>query len=142
LEVEVTGKLKDRNELWFDIHYDHPNGGGLCGEVALEIRALAWLHDLQVTLQESGADATILLDGVVIGRSDSPLDLYAILDRNAVLQQTVPPRAIGAKFHFQSDQVPLDDQEHTLRVELVHRSSVWYTSEQTILLKKNSDIAE
>ena len=135
-EVEATGRLQGHNELWLDIHSDHPNGG-LCGEVALEIRALAWLHDLQVTLPISGEAGLIQLDGAVIGHSDSPLDLYAILDRKTILQQTVLPKAIGGKFHFQSDQVPLDDQVHSLRVELVCGSNVWYTADQTILLKKN-----
>src|SRR5262249_25381545 len=139
-EIEVTGKLLDRNELWLDIHYDHPEGGGLCGDVALEIRALAWLRDLHVTLQQSGESAILHLEGIVMGRSDSPLDFFAILDRSTILQQTILSESIGAKFHFQSSEIPVDGLEHTLLVELVHGSNVWYTEEQTILLKKNFGI--
>jgi hypothetical protein len=141
-EVEVTGKLQDRNELWLDIHYDHSNGGGLCGDVALEIRALAWIQDLQVTLQPMGETAIIHLDGTLVGQSDAMLDFYALLDRRTVLQQSVVCEASGAKFQFETEAVPRDGLEHLLRVDLVSGSSVWYTTEQTIVLKKNCDVAE
>jgi hypothetical protein len=141
-EIEVTGKLQDHNELWLDIHYDHPNGGGLCGDVALEIRAGAWLDDLQVTLQACGENAIISLDGNLAGRFDSSLDLYALLDRRTVLQQIVLPESSGTRFHFETEAIPLDGAEHSLRVDLVYGSSVWYTVEQTIVLKKNRQIAE
>ena len=141
-EVEVTGKLRDRNELWLDIHYDHPNGGGLCGDVALEIRALAWIRDLQVTLQPSGETAIIQLDGTFVGRSDSTLDFYVLLDRRTILQQTVLCEPSGARFQFETETILVDGLEHLLRVDLVNGSSVWYTTEQTIFLKKNCEIAE
>ncbi|HLW67550.1 MAG TPA: hypothetical protein VKS79_19700 [Gemmataceae bacterium] len=141
-EVEVTGKLRERNELWLDIHYDHPNGGGLCGDVALEIRALAWIQDLQVTLQAAANSAVIHLDGDLVGRYDSALDFYVLLDRHTILEQTVVPTAGGAGFHFETEAVPLDELEHALRLDLVCGSSVWYTMEQTIVLKKNCDVMQ
>jgi hypothetical protein len=141
-EVEVTGKLQDRNEIWLDIHYDHPNGGGLCGDVALEIRALVWIQDLQVTLQLMGETASIRLDGTFVGRSDSTLDFYVLLDRRTVLQQNVVCEPSGARFQFESEAISLDGSEHVLSVDLVHGSSVWYTTEQTIILKKNCDITK
>ncbi|HEV3145185.1 MAG TPA: hypothetical protein VGZ47_14945 [Gemmataceae bacterium] len=140
-EIEVTGELQDRNELWLDVHYAHANGnGGLCGDVAIEIRALAWIHDLQITLRTAREGAVIAIDGEVVGRSDAPLDFYAILDRGTIVQNTVATHVSGARFHFETAEMPLDGLDHALRVELVCGSNVWYTAEQTVILKKNCDI--
>jgi hypothetical protein len=131
-EVEVTGKLQERNELCIDVYCDDDNGG--CGEVALEIRALAWLGDLQILARIQGAFGVLQVNGAVVGRSDMPLDLYVLWDRTTVLQETVLPSETGMPFLATTREISPDRDEHSVRVELVHGASVWYSVEQTMRL--------
>jgi hypothetical protein len=128
-EVNVTGMLRERNELWLDVTCDC-NGAGTCGEVALEIRALAWLKNVQAKL----LDGRIELTGRVEGRSDSPLDLYAILDRHTVIQASIAPSETGTTFRFLSPELTLEGLEHLVRVELVSGANVWYSVEQSVTM--------
>src|SRR5437867_1333131 len=61
--------------------------GGLWGEVALEIRATAFLRGVRARL-----DGTALhVEGELVGRSEGPLELYVLLDDRNVAYQVLQP---------------------------------------------------
>jgi hypothetical protein len=126
-EYDVTAMLRERNELIVDLQGDSEEGG-LWGEVAMEVRCLAWLRDVRVRLIADNGTG-LAVDGIAAGTSERPLELYAILGRSTVLYALVQPRPEGAAFHFKSDPVTLDpERPHpTVRVELVNGAVPWYT---------------
>src|SRR5207248_1136611 len=102
------------------------SGGGLWGEVALEIRCRAWLRGVTVAFR----DGVLCLTGEAVGRADVPLDLYAILGRTTVIQATVTPTDGGAPFALASDPLSANMlRESAVRVELVCGSVAWHTQD-------------
>src|SRR5262245_46475366 len=69
-ELEITSRLRERNELRAEIESDE--NGGMAGEVVLEIRGRAWLAALHAEL----SGERIRVRGVVRGQAEGPLDLY------------------------------------------------------------------
>jgi hypothetical protein len=127
-EVEVTGRLRARNELDVTLTSAEPDGG-LWGEVALEIRCSAWLRGVTVGVR-GGA---LHLAGAVVGRAGVPLDLYAILGRTAVIQTTVTPTPDSMPFALVSDPLPPELlRESAVRVELVAGAVAWHTQDFAI----------
>ena len=124
-EVEVTGLLRERNELVVRLHVTEP-GSGLWGEVALEIRCRAWLRGVTIAMR-AGA---LHLAGETVGHADRPLDLYAILGRTTVIQAIVTPTEAGAPFSLKSDLLPPQAAgESAVRVELVSGAVAWHTQD-------------
>ena len=114
---EVTAALGPRNQLEVLLHAENDEAG-LAGEVAMEVRALAYLADV-VAVRRA---ARVEISGQVAGQSDEPLDLYGLIERRNVHYQAVQA---GGPFSFQIEA----EQGQTLRVELVWRSQIWYATE-------------
>jgi hypothetical protein len=111
VETDVTALLTPRNCL------EVGTSGNFLGEVALEIRASAYLTHVRVRR----AGETLHVEGIVAGECDVPLELYLLVDGHQAAYQTVNA---GEVFN-----VALSQTAETVRVELVKVATVWYTVE-------------
>src|SRR5262249_59121781 len=127
-----------RNHLVVEVEGDE--GGGLWGEVALEIRRPAFLRDVQVRARGPGGAIRLHVTGEVAGTAARPLDLYVLLDGATVAYAVVEAAQF---FEVVSEALPAQRCQprgnrtgsgHTVRVELVDGGVVWYTVEQTLEL--------
>ena len=112
---DVTGSLEPRNVLEIDVEAG-PGRAILWEDIALEIRATAWLED--VAIQAGG------VQGRVVGSCEGPLELYLLTDGQSCGYLVV---TAGRPFH-----VPLEGRPQALRVELIHVSTVWYVVELAV----------
>jgi hypothetical protein len=119
---DVTSLLTERNHLEVWIQGDSDEAG-LWGEVALEIRRDAWLTDLQTARTET----SLFVTGKVTGLSTQPLELYTLVGGRHADYRTIQPCPEGQPFRIQLLDVVAAGQ--TVRVELVHISSIWYVAE-------------
>jgi hypothetical protein len=135
-EFLVTDLLHDRNELVVEVT-SISGGGGLWGEVALEIRCAAFLRNVQLRGEMEGEEARLLVAGAVGGSTELPLELYAILDRYTVGYKALASGATS--FEVVSDPLTKERWQsiagegrrfHDVRVELVQGGVTWYTFEQ------------
>ena len=102
---EITSLLQPRNELHLEIE-------GTPGEVALEIRATAYLSDL------SWHEGQI--HGRVVGFAERALDLYALGPSGTQAQASVAASEAGTAFALRPEG-PVE------RVELVNGAVIWYS---------------
>jgi hypothetical protein len=135
-EFEVTSLLQERNELIVEVESDDVNGG-LYGEVALEVRTLAYPRSVRAWIESGSEGACLHVSGEVVGSSEHPLDLYAILGRSTAAYSKLEPFAVGAQFHLISETLGAQtlvgigsttDMPH-VRVELICRGTIWYSVE-------------
>jgi hypothetical protein len=123
--VEVTGRLAIRNRLTFQM-----TPSAKRGEVALEIRADAWIEGLKIAFEACGHVPTLHVTGRCCGRSTSPLDAYVIVGRFVVSTMTILPSEEGAGFdwRFTIPEFALPVAANVI-VELVQGSMNWYREE-------------
>jgi hypothetical protein len=141
-EFQVTELLGDRNELVVEIE-SSDNGGGLWGEVALEIRCLAFLRDLRAWTDSSGRRAVV--EGLVVGeKNDSraspdsaPLEIYVLHGRRTVGYAAVTAARAGRPFRVTSEEFAEPAQGEVL-VQLVQRATIWYETACRIGLENNA----
>jgi hypothetical protein len=137
-EFEVTPLLRARNELAVEVE-GQADDGGLCGEVAMEIRCTAFLRPIRLWAAITGDTADLHVGGEVVGTCERPLDLYVLLDGATVLYTTLEADPAGRPFHVVAEG--LDRKRwrprgegaggpHEVRVELVNGATVWYRVEQ------------
>jgi hypothetical protein len=110
-EGDVTAFLRAHNHLEILVQ------GNQVGEVAMEIRATAFLQGVRIRR----AEGRLQVEGAVVGTCDRPLELYVLVDGRHALYRT-----LNAGESFTAD---LEEKGHTVRVELVHVSTVWYVVE-------------
>jgi hypothetical protein len=115
-EFEVTQLLRERNELVVDTN------GGSWGEVALEVRARAFLRRVRCEVVEGAAQLHVR--GEVIGTSDRPLDLYVLCERSTIAYRTIQPTPEGLSFDI---ACAANACTGALQVELVNGAVIWYT---------------
>jgi len=136
-EFDVTALLRTRNELSVVIETTDPRGG-LWGEVAMEVRAGAYLRNVQMRVEADGEAVSVRAEGEVVGTSSQLLELYLLLDNATVAYATGAATDAGEKFELVSE--PLDAERwrvaprHAVRVELVKGATVWYVWEQDIFV--------
>lgn len=127
LDYEVTALLQPRNELIVEV--ESPGGdGGLWGEVALEIRATAYLRNVRIVSEA----AKLSVAGEVVGVAEQPLDFYVLVNGATVHYSTLAANEAGQPFAVVAE-VPenLPPGPVEVRVELVNGAVVWYAiSEQ------------
>ncbi|MGL4554244.1 MAG: hypothetical protein ACRC33_24025, partial [Gemmataceae bacterium] len=98
LASDVTPLLRPRNELTV------VTDAGTPGEVALEVRATAYLADVRAE-----GDAVV---GRVVGAADGPLDLYLIVGRYTAAQASVRATPEGTAFALDlTPPAPLSEAE-------------------------------
>jgi hypothetical protein len=137
-EADITALLRPRNELVMLLDADS-DAGGLWGEVALEIRRTAFLRHVQARWREAPAAGQLTLTGEVVGSSDRPLDLYAVVGEKTIAYTTVQPAATGSRFELVApdsetgwpDLLPLS-LGATVRLDLIDGGVIWYTAETLI----------
>jgi hypothetical protein len=139
-EFEVTSRLRPRNEL--SVEVDGDERGGLPGEVALEVRCLAFLRNLDVTATAVHAGVSLDVRGELVGVDERALELYVLFDRATV--GYFPVRAVRGSepFRFTLENLPLaggpgkEGKTGTavVQVDLVNAATVWYTMSSEIRL--------
>jgi hypothetical protein len=110
-ERDVTSLLLPHNQLEVTMQ------GSRLGEVAMEVRATAFLQGVKVCRRQGILDVS----GLVAGTCDRPLELYILVDRRNAWYQT-----IGAGESFKAE---LPEQGQSVRVELINVSTVGYAVE-------------
>lgn len=124
-ELDVTALLRPRNELLVEMSGPSP---GLPGEVALEVRATAYLKDVTARF-EAG---TITARGRVVGTAPSPLDVYLIAGRRTLAYAAVTASEAGTRFELRGpeDGEPVGPLpgEGEVKVELVSGAVIWYSN--------------
>ncbi len=129
-EFDVTSLLQPRNELSMVIECV-ANDERLWDEVAIEVRCLAWLRDVQVRFADDGG-TRLHVKGLVTGTCTGPLELYVVLDRSPLLYAVVQANPAGEPFELRSEPLAEDAIANTsipVRVELVNGAVPWYTLE-------------
>ena len=145
-EFDVTPLLRERNLLTVEV--ESLGNGGLWGEVALEVRALAFLRDVRLAATFEGTSARLRLTGEVVGALAHPLELYALLDGSTVAYAKVRAAEAGREFEVVSDVIsperwrPLPGDPtrcNEVRVELVNAATVWYTLAQPFTFRRQAE---
>jgi hypothetical protein len=127
-ELEVTRLLRPRNQLVVEVETPE-GGGGLWGDVALEVRCTAFLRDVRVWITPEGRP-DLHAAGNVVGTAERPLDLYVIRQRSTVAHAPVEATPQGRPFHLVAEGVAADESD--VRVELVNGAVVWYAWEGSV----------
>ena len=124
---DVTGHLHPRNQLIIEVEGNA--NGGLPGEVALEIRAQAYLGPVSIRREDRHLHA----EGTVRGESADDLDLYLLCGRHTLQHQSIRPFVGSASFQLSGEIPPTNDPDtRTVRVELVRGAVVWYSLEASL----------
>lgn len=111
---EATSLLRERNHL--EVRLDAgPDRVGLWDDIALEIRATAYL--------ESVSREGHLLRGMVAGTCDRPLEVYALANGRTCGYSEV---VAGEPF-----AIALEGDVGALRIELINVSTIWDVVEQS-----------
>lgn len=129
-DFEVTSLLKPRNEMVVEIA-SSTEGGGLWGDVALEMRCTAYLRNVQIEKVRDQSNFRLRVMGMVVGTCERPLDLYVLWENRTVHYTTIVAAPAGTHFDVLIEE-PVA-VSGTLRVELVNGATVWYVWEQTFL---------
>lgn len=128
-EFDVTGLLQERNELVVEV--EAPSGNdGLWGEVALEVRATAFLRGVHAWAEYTQETVRLHIQGEVVGTSDRLLELYVLSDRGTIAYRTIQPLPAGQAFDLlveESATALKQAGSPEVRIELVHGAVVWYT---------------
>jgi hypothetical protein len=134
-EFEITSLLRQRNNLHAEVECTEPSGG-LWGEVALEIRATAFLRDIRFEVCAERLTAR----GVVVGEAQRPLELYLFADDRFLTYERVELNdAKSQSFILAGDLrgAALPSPMHA-RVELIDTAVIWYVAESTVDVSKTS----
>jgi hypothetical protein len=113
---DVTRLLAQRNLLEIELDVG-PERTRLWDDIALEVRATAYLEDIRVITDAQRR----FVEGRVTGSADRPLEVYVLASGRSCGYEVVEA---GKPFRVGLDDVPGD-----VRVELVHVSTVWYVVE-------------
>ncbi len=115
--IPVTKLLEERNYLEILLHGDD-DSAGLWGEVAMEIRTLAYLDGVKL---DPRGDGVRLVVGEVVGEVDVPLELYVLVDGSSTHYQAI---RVGERF-----EATIPAHARTIRAELINVSVVWHVVE-------------
>jgi hypothetical protein len=126
-DFEVTALLRPRNEVLVEVEGD--GQGGMRGEVAMEVRATAYLRN--VSVRQSGGEVQV--SGEVVGEADGLLELYLIADRSPTAYQAVTATPEGQSFSLVCSAVGVDGGPvGVVKLDLVRGAVSWYTVEQAL----------
>jgi len=130
-EFEITGVLRPRNVLGVEVESLEPLGG-LWGEVALEVRATAFLRDVRFECLSDQLTAR----GLVVGEATSqlPLELYLFAGDRFLTYERVQPAPGGQPFTLTGDFAGQEwPSPLPVRVELIDAAVIWYVVAGTVV---------
>ena len=130
---DVTHLLSARNRLEVTIRGE-TDTEGLWGEVALEIRKDAYLADVQM----ERVGTRLIVAGLVMGtlpdgdgaNASPALELYVLVDGRNAEYRTIVPKPAGEPFRIELTELAANAK--TLRIDLIHVSTVWYAMQLPI----------
>ncbi|MFM7148649.1 MAG: hypothetical protein ACKO23_02285 [Gemmataceae bacterium] len=126
-QVDITRQLRPRNQLVIEVEGNA--SGGLPGEVALEVRAQAYLGPVRFHRENRHLRA----QGTVRGESADDLDLYLLCGRHTLQHGSIRPFVGSASFQLSGEITQTNDADiETVRVELVRGALVWYSLEASL----------
>jgi hypothetical protein len=127
-EFDVTQTLQPRNVLLVDVECSAPDSG-LWDDVALEVRATAFLQEVRFALIGTQLEAK----GIVVGNAERPLELYLLVQNHCEAYQQIQAIASGQQFTLtaQVHEVAANAVV-SVRVELVNLAAVWYVVEGSV----------
>jgi hypothetical protein len=132
IEFEISPLLQIRNDLIVEVEAGGGQGG-LWGEVALEIRATAFLRKLRFSASPDRDRRRLQVAGEVVGTSANTLELYVLVDDKTAIYSTLDAAPEGKPFQLATDQVKQSaGVPHQIRVELVNGASVWYRIDESL----------
>jgi hypothetical protein len=127
-EFEITSLLRPRNTLKIEVESTKIMSGLVC-DVALEVRASAFLRDVRFERQFD----KLIARGVAIGKAPRLLELYLFAADRFLTYDRVQPTPTGQPFTLTGD---LGGQELPeplpVRVELIDAAVIWYIVEGAI----------
>jgi hypothetical protein len=128
-EIEVTPLLGERNLLLVEVEAGET--GGLWGEVALEVRATAYLRAVRAW-RTPGEKDLLHVEGQVVGTAERALEVYVLLDSKNVGYTLVEAAPEGGRFQVVCEGMPRQPATQLVRVELVNAATVWYFVEHLV----------
>jgi hypothetical protein len=131
-EFDVTELLQPHNKLVVDVASPAPTGG-LWGEVALEVRATAYLKDVHFGTVAGRLHAT----GRAVGTAPQPLDLYLVADGHSLTETTIEASPAGTAFALAAE-LPQGPAPLSVRVELVNAAVIWYVVQGTLAVPQSN----
>jgi hypothetical protein len=135
MEFDATRLLRSHNQLVMEIEVPPPCGS-LWEEVALEVRATAFLRD--VIFRIDGQQLTA--QGVVAGSAERPLDLYLFAAGQFLAYETT---MAGRTFEIGGElTVTAIENRLPVRVELVDAASIWYVVEGSVHAAQSKQAGE
>jgi hypothetical protein len=103
--------------------------GGLWAEVALEVRATAFLHGVQFERRGDELEAR----GLVVGEAPRPLELYLFAANRFLTYERVKAAPVGTAFTLEGDLAAQDwPSPLPARVELIDGAVIWYVVESSV----------
>jgi hypothetical protein len=121
-EFDITTVLRSRNTLCIEVE-SQEQPGGLWSEVALEVRATAFLRDVRFECRSDQLTA----HGVVVGEAPRLLELYLFAANSFLTYDRVQPAKAGQPFTLSSDLSGQAWPEPLpVRVELIDTAVIWY----------------
>ena len=127
-EFDVTALLQTRNTLAVDVDSKEPDGG-LWGEVALEVRATAFLRGVRFWCDAGHLHAA----GSVVGAAPGPLELYLFAAGQFLVHSVIEPAAEGRPFDLSAQwSAPQAEAALPVRIELVSTATIWYVVEGAV----------
>ena len=128
-EFEVTDLLRERNELVVDVEAQSGDGG-FWDEVALEVRARAFLRRIRAWSELGDGTVRLHFQGEAVGTCERPLELYVLLNGSTIAYRTIQPTPAGQAFGLVHEDRVADlgqTGSREVRIELVNGAVIWYT---------------
>ncbi len=130
-EYEITGALRERNELNIELDVGEP--GTVWGDVSLEIRCSAFLREVTFDLAlATDGSAQLFANGEIAGNSAEALEMYLLLDRSTVAYASFSGPVSKQRFHLETEPMTLELATHHVKLDLVRGASIWYTLAQEL----------
>jgi hypothetical protein len=127
-EFDITKLLQPRNLLRVDVESPEPTGD-LWGEVALEVRATAFLRDVRFERQ----DDRLTAHGLVQGEAPRPLELYLFAANRFLTYERIEAAPAGQPFMLKGELAEQDwPSPLPARVELIDGAVIWYVVESSV----------
>jgi hypothetical protein len=117
LEFNITTHVQVKNQLVVEVDSPGP-GGGIWGDVTLQVRHVAFFRKLEVHATSPGGKPQIQLTAFIEDESERQLELYVLLNGRTVHYSSVFTRR-EFQLQFNVEAELLGQSDSTLQIELV-----------------------